>query len=80
MTMGSAIARQSGFRVRIIYREPEFQRRNPQCPQQFSSLFEIHDALTSAEAVRRALTEWDFCVRHSGVSWERVIQSVVVEP
>jgi len=80
MTMGSAIARQPGFRVRIIYGEPEFQRRNPQCPQEFSSLFEIPDALSRAEAVRQALTEWDFCVRHSGVSWERVIHSVVVEP
>jgi hypothetical protein len=80
MTVGSAIARQPGFRVRIIYREPEFQRRNPDCPQEFSSLFEVPDARSGAEAVRLALTEWDFCVAHSGVSWERVIQAVVVEP
>jgi hypothetical protein len=80
MTIGSAITRQPGFRVRIIYREPEFQRRNPHCPREFSSLFEVPDALSGVEAVRRALLEWDFCARHSGVSWERVIQSVVVEP
>lgn len=79
MTMGSAIARQPGFRVRIIYREPEFQRRNPDCPREFTSLFEIPAATSGAEAVRLALAEWDHCARHSGVSWERVIQSVIVE-
>lgn len=79
MTVGSAIARQPGFRVRIIYREPEFQHRNPHCPQEYSSLFEVPDARTGTEAVRRALAEWEFCASHSGVSWDRVIQAVVVE-
>ena len=79
MIMGSVSARQPGFRVRIIYREPEFQRRNPGGPPQFSSLFDLPAATSGAEAVRLALEEWEHCARHSGVSWERVIQAVVVE-
>jgi hypothetical protein len=72
-------AGRGGIMVRIIYTEPEFQRRNPQSPREFTSLFEMPGSISHAEAVRRALEEWDFCARHSGVSWERVIRSVSVE-
>jgi len=68
-----------GYRVRIVYTEPEFQRRNPHCPPEFSGLFEVRDAASPDEAVRRALVEWNFCARHSGVGWPRVITSVTVE-
>lgn len=79
MTQGSAVARRPGFRVRIVYREPEFQRRNPHCPLEFTSLFDCPGAASGVEAVRMALAEWDFCARHPGVSWMRVIRSVIVE-
>ena len=67
------------MRVRIVYTEPEFQRRNPHCPPEFSGIFEITDAASPDEAVQRALAEWNFCARHSQVSWPRVIKSVTVE-
>jgi hypothetical protein len=72
-------ARRRGYRVRIVYTEPEFRRRNPDCPGEFSSLFEVPGATSYDDAVRRALEEWDFCARHSGVGWVRHIRSVTVE-
>ena len=71
--------RPAGYRVRIVCTEPEFQRRNPHCPAEFSGIFEVSDATSHDDAVRRALAEWNFCIRHSGVGWPRVIKSVTVE-
>lgn len=69
----------NGYRVRIVYTEPEFQRRNPHSPPEFTGIFDVTGAASHDEAVRRALAEWDHCVRHSGVGWKRVIKSVTVE-
>ena len=74
----SAAGRPTGYRVRIVYTEPEFQRRNPHCPAEFNGIFEVSDATSHDDAVRRALAEWNFCIRHSGVGWPRVIKSVTV--
>jgi hypothetical protein len=71
--------RPTGYRVRIVYTEPEFQRRNPHCPPEFSGVFQVSNALSHDDAVRQALAEWNFCIRHSGVAWPRVIKSVIVE-
>ncbi len=67
-------------RVRIAYVEPGFQSRNPGCPPEFTFTFEIPMTLSKEEAIRRALEEWDFCIKHSGVSWRRVITAVSVDP
>jgi hypothetical protein len=79
MTQGSRSSRPTGYRVRIVYTEPAFQRRNPHCPPEFCGVFEVAEAVSYDDAVRRALAEWDFCVRNSGVGWRRVIKSVIVE-
>ena len=76
---GRGAAHGRGYRVRIIYTEPEFQRRRPHAPREFSYLFEFPAAISPDDAARQALSEWDFCRRHTGVGWARVIKSVRVE-
>lgn len=71
--------RPNGYRVRIVYTEPGFQRRNPHCPPEFTGVFDITGAVSYDDAVRRALAEWDEYIRNSGVGWTRVIKSVIVE-
>ena len=68
-----------GYRVRIVYSEPGFRRRNPHCPAEYTSLFELPHAASREAAVSEALARWDACARHSGVGWRRVIKSVTVE-
>ena len=75
----TGVPRRGGYRVRIVYTEPEFQRRNPDSPSEYSGLFDCPAAHSRREAVRQALDEWDFFARHSGVSWRRLIRSVRVE-
>ncbi len=79
MSEGIDARRRRGYRVRIIYTEPEFQRRNPHRPPEFSSLFEFPGAVSRDDAVRQALSEWEFCLRHTRVNWTRAIKSVLVE-
>jgi hypothetical protein len=79
MSQGIDTGRPRGYRVRIVYTEPEFQRRNPRCPPEFSSLFEFPGAVSRDAAVRQALSEWEFCLRHTRVGWTRAIKSVLVE-
>jgi hypothetical protein len=69
----------TGYRVRIIYSEPGFRRRNQDCPPEYSHLFDLPDAPSREAAVREAMTRWDDCIRHSAVGWQRVIKSVSVE-
>ena len=69
-----------GYRVRILYTEPEFQERNPHCPPEFSFSRDYPGAGSLDEAVKQAVGYFDFCAEHSGVRWRRVIKSVTVEP
>ena len=69
----------TGYRVRIVYEEPGFRQKNPHCPPEYTSLFDLPDAESREAAVREALAQWDFCALHSGVGWKRVIKSVTVE-
>jgi hypothetical protein len=39
----------------------------------------VPDAPSRDAAVREALAHWDYCIRHSGVGWVRVVKSVTVE-
>ena len=79
MTHGTDAAHGRGYRVRIIYTEPEFQRRDPHVPLEFSCLFEFPAAISHDDAACQALSEWDFCLRHTCVGWARVIKSMSVE-
>ena len=69
-----------GYRVRIVYTEPEFQERNPQCPREFSFSRDYPGARSPQEALRKAVDFFDFCAEHSSVGWRRIIHSVNVEP
>jgi hypothetical protein len=71
--------RGAGYRVRIVYSEPGFRRKNPHCPAEYSSVFDVPQAPSYDAAVREAMAQWDDCVRYSGVGWLRVIKSVTVE-
>lgn len=69
-----------GYRVRIIYTEPEFQERNPHCPREFSFSQNCSGAGSLHEAVKQAVGYFDFCAKNSSVGWRRIIKSVTVEP
>jgi len=69
-----------GYRVRIVYTEPEFQERNPHCPPEFAFSRNYPGAGSPQEAVRQAVDYFDFCAEHSQVAWRRIIKSVTVEP
>jgi len=73
-------ARRAGYRVQIIYTEPEFQMRNPQCPPEFSCSRHNPEAESPQEAVREAVDYFDLCAEHSAVGWRRIIKSVTVKP
>jgi hypothetical protein len=69
-----------GYWVRIVYTEPEFQLRNPQCPPEFKIRLKYEGVRSASEALEKALTYFWYCKEHSHVGWERVIQSVTIEP
>jgi hypothetical protein len=78
--MGESLGRgPHGYRVRIVYSEPEFHRRNPHCPETYSSVFDLPEAETPEVAVRAAEAHFSYCAYYSGVSWRRVIKSITVE-
>ena len=70
----------SGFRVQIIYTEPEFQLRNPKCPPEFKYSITCGEAQSPQEAVAKAMENYEFCYRNSSVGWRRVLKSVTVVP
>jgi hypothetical protein len=69
-----------GFRVLIVYTEPEFRLRNPDSPAEFKFSIRYGDASTPQEAVARAMEEYQSCYENSWVSWRRVLKSVLVTP
>ncbi len=70
----------SGFRVQIIYTEPEFQLRNPQGPPHFEFSERYADARSPQEAVAKAMERYEFWYANSSVGWRRVLKSVTVVP
>lgn len=70
----------NGFRVQIVYTEPEFRLRNPDSPPSFKFAANYSGAETPQDAVARAMEEYEFCYRNSAVGWRRVLQSVIVTP
>ena len=77
--MSESSGSRAGFRVRIVYEEPGFRQKNPHCPPEYTSLFDLPGATSREAAVREAMAQWDYCARYSGVGWQRVIKSVTVE-
>ncbi len=71
---------EQGYRLRIVYTEPEFQSRNPDTPPSFSIEYDCPEASSPQDAIRMGLREWDRCAKYSRVGWRRVIQSVTVVP
>jgi hypothetical protein len=69
-----------GFRVQIVYTEPEFRLRNPHAPEEFRFSIRYGDASTPQEAVARAMDEYQSCYENSWVAWRRVLKSVLVTP
>ena len=67
-----------GFTVRILYTEPEFQRRHPDTPPCFTADFDCTGVADPEEAVRRALQTWDWYAINTRVGWRRIIQSIEV--
>ncbi|HEU4401322.1 MAG TPA: hypothetical protein VFT43_04385, partial [Candidatus Polarisedimenticolia bacterium] len=65
----------AGYRIRLVYTEPEFQRRNPQCPPEFAITYLGIPARSERQAVDLVLEEWRRCSRHSRVAWFREIKS-----
>ena len=60
--------RRAGYRVRII-------RKNPHCPAEYSHVFDLPHAPSHDAAVREAMAEWDYCIRHSGVGIRQSVRS-----
>lgn len=69
--------RASDYRIRIRYREPDFERRNGPRDEPFSWTFEIR-ATTASAAESAAIREFHDIARQSSVCWERVIVDVEV--
>ena len=69
-----------GFRVQIVYVEPEFQMRNPHCPREFKYSAKYSEACSPQDAVARAMQDYEFCYANSSVGWRRVLKSITVIP
>ena len=65
------------YQVRIVYTEPEFQRRTPDAPSEYSFTFDIA-ADSSDEAIQRAVDDFWETARCSRVGWRRCIERVIV--
>ncbi len=68
----------STYQVRIVYTEPEFQRRTPGAPKEYSfTYFEIA-ARSPREAVQMALQDFRETAWRSRVCWRRCVERVMV--
>lgn len=66
------------YQVRIVYTEPEFQRRTPGAPAEYSFTYFGITASSAEEAVDLAVRNfWDTAWR-SRVGWRRCIEKTVV--
>jgi len=70
----------AGFKVQIVYTEPEFQMRNPNAPPEFKCSMRYREARSPQDAVARAMEDYEFCYANSSVGWRRVLKAVTVIP
>lgn len=74
------VARQGAvtYQVRIVYTEPEFQRRTPGAPEEYSFTYFGIAARSPQEAVQMALQDFRETAWRSRVSWRRCVERVTV--
>src|SRR3989442_14216882 len=68
------------YDVRVVYTEPEFQRRTPCAPAEYSFTYLGIAARSPEEAVDAALQDFRETARLSRVSWRRRVERVNVQP
>jgi len=66
------------YSVRVVYTEPEFQRRTAGAPAEYCFTFEDFPAGSPADAVRLAIREFWTTASCSRVSWRRFISRISV--
>ena len=66
------------YQVRIVYTEPEFQRRTPDAPSEYSFTYFDIAADSPDEAIQRAVDDFWETARCSRVGWRRCIERVAV--
>lgn len=62
--------------VRVVYTEPEFQRRTPGAPAEYRFDYQDIPAASAEEAIAAAIHEFWRVASLSRVGWRRCIQSV----
>jgi hypothetical protein len=67
-----------GYKVRIVYTEPEFQRRTPGAPAVYSFTYFGIVARSPEEAVEAAVQDFRDTAWRSRVGWRRCIERVTV--
>ena len=77
-TIAGAVPATRLYQVRIVYTEPEFQRRTPDAPPEYSYTYFDISADSADEAIRRAVDDFWETARCSRVGWRRCIERVVV--
>jgi len=66
------------YDVRVVYTEPEFQRRTPAAPAEFSFTYLAIAARSPEQAMRMALREFRETAWLSRVGWRRCVERVTV--
>jgi len=64
--------------VRVVYTEPEFQRRTPGAPEEYRFDYRDIPATTAGEAIAAAIHQFWHVASLSHVGWRRCIQSILV--
>lgn len=64
--------------VRVVYTEPEFQRRTPNAPKEYHFDYRDIPAVSPDLAIEWAIRQFWGLARLSRVSWRRCIQRVVI--
>jgi hypothetical protein len=77
-TVAAAVPSTHRYQVRIVYTEPEFQRRTPDAPSEYSFTYFDIAADSREEAIQRAVVDFWETARCSRVSWRRCIERVTV--
>lgn len=63
--------------VRVVYTEPEFQRRTPGAPEEYRFDFQDIPATSVGEAIATAIRKFWHVASLSHVGWRRCIQKVL---
>lgn len=67
-----------GYRVQIVYTEPEFHRRNPHTPSEYSFTYDAVPAVTPEEAILLVTERFRRLAGLSRVGWGREIKSITI--